>query len=269
MLGTIIGDIIGSTYEFHNPFGNDFKFFPEGSRFTDDSILAIATADALMNDKNYSDYYTKYFKKYPEGKRGWGSSFARQIETYGKLKPYNSYGNGSAMRVSPVGWYAQDMATAISEARKSSVVSHDHIEGIKGAEAIALAVFMAKSGANKEDIIKECDYLFGYATKPLDEYRKRKFDVTCQGTIPVCLAIIKESKDFEDAMKLSIMQGGDVDTNAAIVGGIAEALYGKPPEEFQKKALSLLDKDLRNVVIDFMIKYVPIYSDLEKYKGKN
>lgn len=255
MLGAIIGDILGSKYEFHNPKSeSEIEFFVKGSTYTDDTVLSVATADVLMNGGDYSTAYTEYFKAYPH--RGWGGAFKSQITTAGRLTPYNSYGNGSAMRVAPIGWYCNSREAVLAEAKRSAEVSHSHDEGIKGGQAIALAVFMARSGLNKDEVIAECIRTFGYEINSLESYPKRKFDVTCQGTIPVCMAIVREAKNFEDAMRISIVHGGDIDTNAAIVGSVAEALYGPPPIELQKKAFWYLDQHLKDTTISFLRKYV-------------
>lgn len=259
MLGAIIGDCIGSSREFDNVKTLDFDIFPQKSTYTDDTILTVATADAILNNKQYSDVYYEYFKNYPN--RGWGGSFSQVIHKYGKLVPYDSYGNGSAMRVSPVGWYCKTEDETLEEAKKTAEVSHNNEEGIKGAQAVALVIFLSRNNKDKKVIMEKVANLGYDLNKKLKEFKRNKFDVTCQGTIPICMAIFNETNNFEDAMKFSVIMGGDVDTNAAIVGSIAEAYYKEIPEEFERKAILLIPKKLRDIVIEFNEKYME-----QKYK---
>ena len=239
MLGAIVGDIVGSIYEFNNHRSKDFPLFQKHSHFTDDTILTIATADALMSDKDFATRYREYGKRYPST---YGGFFRRWIhdETAG---PYNSFGNGSAMRVSPVAWmfHTDDEVLAMAEA--TAIVTHDHPEGIKGAQATALAVFWARNGKTPQQIVFDIEKTFGYdISTPVDEIRESyEFDVTCQGTVPEAIRCFYEADGFEDAIRNAVSIGGDSDTLAAITGSIAEAKWGVP-EEIRREALGRMDE---------------------------
>ena len=251
MLGAIIGDIVGSRYEFNNISHKDFEFFHPTSTFTDDTVLTAATADVLVNG---GDYLKKYQSAYFDNpNRGWGGHFLK-LASSGNLKPYGSYGNGSAMRVSPVGWAFDDIRSILREARATAEVTHDHPEGIKGAQAIAAAIFFARHGATKADILDEVSQM-GYDLISLSDWT-REFNETCQGTIPLCMAIFNESDSYEDCIRTAIAAGGDCDTTACIAGGIAEAFYGKPSDEMIEKAYQVLPTDMGRKVTAFVQKYV-------------
>ena len=241
MLGAIVGDIVGSIYEFDNHRSKDFPLFQDHCQFTDDTILTVATADALMGDRDFASNYRSYGKKYPSS---YGGFFRRWIfdESQG---PYNSFGNGSAMRVSPVGWAFDTEEEVLAMAKASSIVTHDHPEGIKGAQATAVAIFWARNGKTQTEIVRDVEAMFGYdISTPIDEIRKfYEFDVTCQGTVPEALRCFFEAEDFEDAIRNAISIGGDSDTLAAITGSIAEARWGVP-EEIGREALERLDDEL-------------------------
>jgi len=273
MIGAIIGDIAGSRFEFNNHRSKEFELFTDDCEATDDSIMTLAVAKAIMEtDKakapsakakalsassceHDSDYYTllsemtvKYMqeigRKYPHC--GYGGSFARWVLS-DNPKPYNSYGNGAAMRISPAGYAArtEDEAKALSES--ITRVTHNHPEGIKGAEATAVAIFMARHGSTIKEIrdkIDSCYYPMNFTTDEIrDSY---EFNETCQDTVPQAIAAFLESASFEDAIRIAISIGGDSDTVAAITGSIAGAFYGVP-EDIKNRALTYLDDELRGV----------------------
>jgi ADP-ribosylglycohydrolase len=229
MLGAIAGDVIGSAYEANAVKTTDFEMFPPGARFTDDTVLTVATAAALLGDGDYAAAYRRYGRAYPNA--GYGGSFYRWLFSDGD-GPYGSWGNGAAMRVSPVGFALDSVDAVLAEAARSAAVTHDHLEGIKGAQATALAVFLARAGTSKEMIKAEIQDRFSYDLKrPLDAIRPGyRFDVSCQGSVPESLIAFLESADYEGAVRNTISLGGDADTMACIAGGIAQAFYGSVPE---------------------------------------
>ena len=231
LYGALGGDIIGSCYEWHNVKTKDFPLFSSRSAFTDDSVLTIATADALLNHLGYLTAYRKWGTLYPHA--GYGGSFRRWLACTDP-RPYNSWGNGSAMRVSPVGFYCKSENEVLLEAQFSAEVTHNHPEGIKGAQAAALAVFLAREGMSKARIREKIESDFGYdlTSRTLESIRPGySFDVSCMGTLPVALLAFLESADYEDAIRNAISVGGDSDTIAAITGGIALAFYREMPQE--------------------------------------
>ena len=252
MIGSIIGDVIGSVFEFNNIDNENFELFGPKSTFTDDSVLTVATADVILNGVDYGKWYLTYAQAYPG--RGWGGAFLQMIST-GQLLPYNSYGNGSAMRVSPIGWAFDSAEKVLAEAKRSAECSHNHEEGIKGAQATALAVFLARNGANKERIRSEISALGYDLSKDLKSF-DRSFDETCPGTLPKCFAIFFETSSYEHAIRTSIARGGDVDTIACIVGGIAQAYYGMPPREMVEMAYQKMSPVMGYVTTDFTKRYV-------------
>jgi len=254
MIGAIAGDMAGAPYEFNNISNEDFgPLFGKKSIYTDDSVLTIATADAILNEGNYGEEYYKYASSYPN--RGYGGNFAEMLKS-GRLEPYDSYGNGSAMRVGPIGWAFETEEEVLEEAKASAEVTHNHPEGIKGAQAIALAGFHAKNGWDKTSIMSSVTDLGYDLTKPLSEFVVDKFDVSCQGTIPLCMAVFNETDSFEDAIRTAVMMGGDADTNAAIVGGIAEAHYGGIPMDFQKGIFERLPEEMANITVAFIKEFI-------------
>lgn len=250
MLGAIAGDMIGSRFEWHNHKSKDFELFTDASRFTDDSVLTIALADSLLSGIPFTEKLKEYFWRYPHA--GYGGRFFRWAGS-DSSEPYNSFGNGSAMRVSPVGWYFNDLSTVLSEARRSAAVTHDHPEGIKGAQATATAIFLARSGENKADIRDFVVERFGYQFDfTLDSIRPHyRFDVTCQGSVPQALQAFFEARDFEDSIRNAVSIGGDSDTIACITGSIAEAFYGGVPGPIAEQVWRRLDKPLAAVVQQF------------------
>ena len=251
MLGAIIGDTVGSIYEGHNIYTTEFLFFVNRSHFTDDSVMTIAVADWLLNDPNRSQEgleqsLVKWGQKYPHA--GYGGGFRRWLFEPQNLyayrdqsiddslfsegrRPYNSYGNGSAMRASACGWLAHSLDEALDLGMRSAIITHNHPEGVKGAQAVATAIYLARTGATKEQIRRYIEDTFAYdLSRSCDEIRPEYyFDSSCQGTMPAALAAFFDSHDFESAVRLAVSLGGDSDTIACITGGIAEAFYHDIP----------------------------------------
>ncbi|MDR1353792.1 MAG: ADP-ribosylglycohydrolase family protein, partial [Treponema sp.] len=254
-IGAIAGDIIGSPYEFNNVKSLDFDFFHRGTRFTDDSVLTMATMYALLKQTGYTRAYQKFGRDYPH--RGYGGHFNSWIYA-DNPQPYNSWGNGSAMRASPIGWYCDAIDDVLAEARKSAEVSHNHPEGIKGAQAAAVAVYLARIGKSKDEIKKSIVDMFDYnLDRTIDEIRPGyDFDVSCQGSVPEAITAFLESTGFENALRLAVSLGGDSDTIACITGGIAEAFYQAIPEYITEMVSTILGPDLiTDVVLPFSKKY--------------
>ena len=254
MLGAIAGDVIGSTYEARPVKTADFELFPRGSRFTDDTVLTVATADALLGDGDYAGAYRRYGRAYPNA--GYGGSFYRWLLSE-DAGAYNSWGNGAGMRVSPVGFALNTVEDVLAEAARSVAVTHDHPEGIKGAQATALAVFLARSGADKKGIRSEIEDRFGYdLARSLDAIRPTyRFDVSCQGSVPESLIAFLESTDYESAVRNAVSLGGDADTMACIAGGIAQAFYGTVPEQIAREVRSRLPAGFLDVLGRFESRY--------------
>jgi len=254
ILGATAGDIIGSAYEWNNVKKTDFKLFSYKSKFTDDSVLTFATMDALLFNKNYTEAYQSYGKEYPH--RGYGGHFQSWIY-HENPEPYNSWGNGSAMRASPIGWYCNSIEEVMNEANKSAIVTHNHPEGIKGAQATAAAVFMARTGKTKEEIKDFIKEKFHYnLDRKLDDIRPTyRFDVSCQGSVPEAIIAFLESTDYENAIRLAISIGGDSDTIACITGGIAEAYYKIIPDHIIDNVLYILPKEIIKLIEVFSVKY--------------
>jgi len=250
MLGAIAGDIIGSVHEYSGTKCSDFALFVPASRFTDDTVLAVAVADCLLNGREYVDAFHEYFHNYPNA--GYGLRFFHWASA-GRRDAYNSYGNGSAMRVPAVGYAFDSLDDVLIQAARSAEVTHNHPEGIKGAQATAAAVFMARCGETKTRIKDWIEGMFGYdLSKSLDELRPTyEFDESCQGTVPAALTAFLESKDFEDAIRKAISLGGDADTLACITGSVAEPHYGGVPTHIAGPAMATLDDHLRSVVTRF------------------
>ena len=260
MLGAIVGDVVGSIYEFSNHRFKEFPLFSDRCDFTDDTVLTIAIADCLLNGGHYAKYIQDYARRYPA--RGYGGRFAQWIGS-DAMEPYNSWGNGSAMRVSPVGFAYNDLESVMTEAKRSAEVTHNHPEGIKGAQATAIAIFMARQGQSKEKIKNAIATSFGYdLNRTVDEIRPvYVFNESCQETVPEAIIAFLESNDFEDAIRNGISLGGDSDTLTCITGSIAEAFYGGVPQAIADKALSYLTPSMREVVEEFMEKFaLPIAS---------
>ena len=254
MFGAIIGDIVGSRFEWDNHRDKDFEFFHDKCFFTDDSVMTIAVAKALCESKKngYADLEKQLIHWMHEiGLRypfcGFGARFFSWIVEK-QDKPYNSYGNGSAMRTSACGFIAGDLEEALELAERCAAVTHNHPEGIKGAKATTACIYLAREGKSIEEIrryVEDNYYKLGFA---IDEIRPTyKFNETCQDSVPQAIEAFLESVSFEDAIRNVISVGGDSDTLAAICGGIAEAYYGLP-EGFREKAEGYLDDYLRDIV---------------------
>src|SRR5262249_19804620 len=261
MLGAIAGDIIGSVYE-GDPIKTPYFYplFQEHCRPTDDTVLTVAVAktildgadaDTVPDGQDYVDRLKEYFLTYPYA--GYGGTFIRWARSASR-KPYGSWGNGSAMRVSPVGFAFDSLEEVLEQARRSAEVTHDHPEGIKGAQAVASAIYLARTGNNKDQIKNYVETTFGYRLdEPLDEIRPRyEFHVSCQKSVPPAIRAFLESDDFEDAVRKAISLGGDSDTIACMAGGIAHAFYGGVPEEIGDRVYQLLDDQLGAVTREFM-----------------
>ena len=272
MLGAMIGDIVGSKYEFNNTFDYDFEMFGEGCDFTDDTICTVAIADAILNGRSYQESLLDWCRRYPSPKGAYGGRFAQWIRSLDP-QPYNSFGNGSAMRVSPVAWLFDDLSQVLEEAEKTALPTHNHPEGIKGAKAVAHAIwhfrksrFSAESKDSENEETKGLKNENAKASKDENEtilgfmsiarsyyedfdtrvYPKGKFDETCMDAVPLSFYLLSQASSFEDAIRLAISHGGDSDTIGAIVGSIAEARFGIP-QEMKEKALSYLPDDMKDI----------------------
>jgi ADP-ribosylglycohydrolase len=250
MLGAITGDIIGSVHEFCKTKRKEFSLFTPLSTFTDDTVLTVAIADALLNRRDYVDVFHEYYRRYPR------VSYGRRYRSWaqnGNREPYGSYGNGSAMRVSPVAYAFDNLDEVLTEAKRSAAVTHNHPEGIKGAQATAAAIFLARTGHTKAQIQSYVAKTFTYdLDRDIDAMRETySFDETCQGTVPEAIISFLASTDFEDAIRNAISLGGDADTLACITGAIAEPFYGGVPRDISRPALRCLDERLRNVIRKF------------------
>ena len=272
MLGAMIGDIAGSKYEFNNTFDYDFEMFGEGCDFTDDTICTVAIADAILNGRSYQESLLDWCRRYPSPKGAYGGRFAGWIRSLDP-QPYNSFGNGSAMRVSPVAWLFDDLSQVLEEAEKTALPTHNHPEGIKGAKAVAHAIwhfrksrFSEGSKDSENEETKGLKNENAKASKDENEtiqgfmsiarsyyedfdtrvYPKGKFDETCMDAVPLSFYLLSQASSFEDAIRLAISHGGDSDTIGAIVGSIAEARFGIP-QEMKEKALSYLPDDMKDI----------------------
>lgn len=253
MIGAIIGDILGSVFEGAPVKNyNDVKF-SAASDFTDDTVLTIAVADAILTGKSFQDALHQYGNQYRN--RGYGGRFAQWLNTR-TPQPYNSFGNGSAMRVSPAGWASQNTNEVLSLAEKTAEPTHNHPEGIKGAQAIALSVFLAQQGATKNKIKQQVEHHFQYNLERAykDIQPGYSFDVTCQGSVPEAIVAFLASNDYASAIRLAVALGGDTDTQACMAGAIAEAFYKEIPKT-DASVLSKLPSALSGIVDLFYDKY--------------
>jgi ADP-ribosylglycohydrolase len=260
MLGAIAGDIIGSVYEgklaWLGAGSAQFEpLFARRARFTDDTVLTVAVAEGILHGGDLVDLFKDYARSYPGA--GYGGTFRRWAESDDRT-PYNSWGNGSAMRVSPVGHAYDTLSEVLIRARWTAEVTHDHPEGIKGAQATAAAVYLARTGGSKEEIRDYVERKFAYdLSARLDDLRPHfDFNVSCQGTVPPALLAFLESTDYEHAVRLAVSLGGDADTLAAIAGGVAGAFYGVP-DAIREETLRRLDDRLRGVVAEFEERFPP------------
>ncbi len=264
MLGAIIGDIVGSRFEFHNTKHKDFDFFDERCHFTDDTVMTVAVAEALLSSKSLSELKTntvtcmrRFGQAYPH--RGYGGMFSQWLITENP-QPYKSFGNGAAMRISPVGYLARSVEDVKKLSEAVTSVTHDHPEGLKGAEAIAMAIYWARQNEDKEEIFQFIAKYY-YPTLGTGEltydflHKKYSWEyglgsVTCQDSVPQAIVCFHESESFEDAIRLAVSIGGDSDTIAAMVGGIAEAYYGIP-EDIEVQAGRFLPEEFKAVIKRF------------------
>ena len=258
IIGTIAGDIIGSPYEHYAIKTKDFPLFSEHSTFTDDTIMTLAIADWLVEDKSSKDVLIEKLKYYGQlyPNAGYGGMFYNWVQSDNTL-PYNSWGNGSAMRVSPVAWVGQSLEEVEQLAKISAEVTHNHPEGIKGALAVGDAIYLGRIGSSKEEIKDHIELRYGYdLSDSLDDIRlDYSFDVSCQGSVPESIICFLEAEGFEDTIRNAVSLGGDADTMAAIAGGIASA-YWEVPMDIHYKSINRLDHTLLNVLIDFEDKYL-------------
>jgi ADP-ribosylglycohydrolase len=252
MIGAIAGDMVGSPYESYPIKHTNFDLVV--SAFTDDTVLTIAIAYAIINEADIASSLKKFAEKYHN--LPYGSGFRRWIWSWDN-KPYNSFGNGSAMRVSPVGFAYDSVEDVLHQAERTAGVTHNHPEGIKGAQATALAIYMARIGESRKAIRQEIADRFSYdLNRTVDEIRPNySFDVTCQGSVPESIIAFLDSNSWEDAVKKSISLGGDADTMACITGGIAQAFYKKIPDNIAKDARNKLPGDLLEILDKFNTKY--------------
>ena len=255
MFGAIAGDIIGSVYERSPIKTKDFPLFHPRCSFTDDTVLTVAVAHAIIKGFPYEQSVHEIGRRYPNA--GYGSSFIGWLQA-DHPQPYNSWGNGAAMRVSPVGFAFNTEDEVLSEAEKTAIISHNHPEGIKGAQATALAVYLARSGHSKEDIREQISRRFGYDMhRTIDNIRPTYFfDISCRGTVPEAIIAFLDSRSYEDAVRNAVSLGGDSDTLACITGGIAEAYYRNVPESIKAKVRGLLTPDLLKITETFCRKFL-------------
>lgn len=270
MLGAIIGDIVGSRFEFDDHKSKDFALFGNDGitavpcEYTDDSVMTVAVAESLLNRKEgeSDDVFKKRLvqKLHYHGRQRMNAGFGTLLYRWLRdrsTEPYNSWGNGSAVRVAPVGWVADSLEAAEHIAKLTAEVTHDHPEGIKGAQAVAAAIWMARSGKSKEEIraYMEQKYYPEAFQKCLDEIGPEyEFDVSCRGTVPVALEAFYESVSFEDTLRNAVSVGGDSDTLTGIAAGIAEAYYGIP-EPIRREAMTFLDDEMRQIAVRFAERY--------------
>ena len=268
MIGAIIGDIAGSTYEFHSIKTMDFPLFAPGSSYTDDSLMSIAVASALMQTGESHDGFKSHAvtsmrqiaTKYPCPMGGYGGRFRHWLVSP-NLRPYGSFGNGSAMRVSPCGDVAATLDEALALAKQSAEVTHSHPEGIKGAQAVAAAIYLARAGESRDGIRSYIEQHFYHLHQTVDEIRPRyRFDETYQGTVPQAITAFLESVSFEDVLRTAVSLGGDCDTLTDITCAIAWPFYARSGLDatmvrLRDEALALLHDDLREIVIRWEERY--------------
>lgn len=253
MIGAIAGDVIGSVHEAAATKTKRFDLFTADSCFTDDTVMSVAVAEVLLTGGDYAKTFQRYYRAYPDA--GYGQQFKHWCAIRG-TEPYNSWGNGSAMRVGPVGLAFDTMAEVLAEAERSASATHNHPEGVRGAKAVAAAVFLARQRPEKHAIADSVTAEFGYdLSVPLKTVRRTfLFDVSCEGTVPWALRAFLESDGYEDAVRNAISLGGDADTLACIAGSVAGAYYGVPAE-IEAETLARLDDRLRGVVSQFRARF--------------
>lgn len=250
LLGAICGDIIGSWYEFASTKDFNFKLFTNRNRFTDDTVCSIGIADALIHQEPFEGRLQYWCRKYPRA--GYGGMFRSWIYS-DTMEPYNSWGNGSAMRVSAVGAYAKSLDEAMDLAKKTAEITHNHPEGIKGAQAVALAIYFSLEGNSKDFIKNELEYRFDYdLSRDYEDIQKDyHFHVSCQKSVPEAIIAFLISNDYESAVRRAVAYGGDADTQAAIAGSIAAAFYGKIPSYILNECLNRLPDEMKDVIDKF------------------
>jgi len=250
MLGVIAGDVIGSRWEWEPIKTTDFDLFHPLCSFTDDTVMTIATASAILRGRPFAEAYLEFGRAYPRA--GYGRGFQKWLAASDPA-PYNSLGNGSAMRVAPVGMAYGDVASVLREAERSAAPTHNHPEGIKGAQATALTVFLARHGVAKDEIREEIAGRFGYdLARTVDGIRPHySFDATCPGTVPEAIIAFLDSSDYESAVRLAVSLGGDSDTLGAIAGGFAQAYYGSIPEAIGTEVRGKLPADFLEILDEF------------------
>ena len=254
MLGAIIGDIIGSRWEFNPTNDYNFEWLSSENGFTDDTICTVAVADALLKSKDFGESIHDWCRRYPHPMGGYGGRFAQWVRS-DNPRPYGSYGNGAAMRPSPVAYWYKHIDEVLYAAAATAKPSHNHDEGIKGAQTVVLAIFRAlqfgsEASQHIEEILTECVEFSGYDISIKKENVINRFDETCQGTVPVALWIIGESTSFEDAVRKAVSLGADADTLGAIVGSISEAIWGIP-ESMKTEIMAYLPAEMKVVVKEF------------------
>lgn len=254
MLGAVAGDIIGSVYEGNPIKRTDFKLFHPLMTFTDDTVLTIATAHAILTDGDYGRAYFEFANRYPNA--GYGGRFRRWFHSPSP-QPYNSFGNGSAMRVSPAGWAFNTLDEVLLEAEKTALPTHDHPESIKGAQAVAASIFFARKGFPKEDIRDYVSQEFGYdMERTVDDIRPDYlFNVTCQGSVPEAIICFLDSQDLETSIRNAVSLGGDSDTQACIAGSMAQAAFGVP-DAIRDMVRSKLPGELWSILQKFEISFI-------------
>ena len=255
MLGAIAGDIVGSVYEWNNIKTKEFPLFSEKCFFTDDTVLTVALADSILTGTPYVENLRKFYAWYPDA--GYGGSFHRWAHSANPA-PYNSWGNGAAMRISPVGFAYDDLETVLEKAKEFTEVTHNHPEGIKGGQATAAAIFLGRAGKSREEIKAYIEETFQYdLSRHVDEIRPTYwFNESSQDTVPQAIRAFYDSSDFEDALRTGISLGGDSDTLTCITGGIAEAFYGGVPAPIQEKVFEFLDERLATITKAFIEKFI-------------
>jgi len=254
MLGAIAGDIIGSAWEAKGEKRLDFPLFDKFSRFTDDTVMTVAIAHALLDDRDYAEAMREYGMRYPFA--GYGLQFSRWLADQ-RMGPYGSYGNGGAMRVSPVAWAMHSIDAVLEEAARSAAPTHNHPEGTKGAQAIALAVFLARTAAEKEEIRREIASRFHYdLSRSVDDIRLRYLpDVTAAGSVPESIISFLDADSFEAAVRNAVSLGGDTDTMACMAGAIAEAYFGGVPAPIVREVENRLPAEFQRVIDRFAERY--------------
>ena len=257
MIGAIAGDVIGSIYEGGNAISPSFVLFDDDCRFTDDTVLSVAVADWLMHGGSLAAKFHDYYHRYPHA--GYGGRFIHWAH-HRHVTPYNSLGNGSAMRVSPVGFACDTLKETLKKAEESAVVTHNHPEGIRGAQAVAAAIFLARNGSSKEAIRDYLTSTFGYSLTAsfADLHAQADFSVTCQATVPRGIIAFLTADSFEETVRNAVSLGGDTDTVGCMAGGIAEAYYKQIPAEITDAVIDVLDDFLMETVIEFYERFMEV-----------